>query len=284
MLNFLLILENLRLQLLVMDDPDAFELEEAEGIGIFEPGSHLERAEVKGQILSVLGLTALGIILMIVITTILMIPMMMYTDLIYVNPYTSEVYIDPNAILILTVAEIVFVVPPIYYIRKRGLPISSIGIKNMLSGIDIGLGFIIGVFMIGANIAVSWFITSIIGPVSTGEELLLARNPVELIMWILVMFILVGFTEEVLFRGFLQRRMEMYFRSQGVSSYRIQALVISSFIFALIHLDIIGLPIRFILGLFLGDLAQRRNYNIVGPSIAHGFNNSMLIIFASLGF
>ncbi len=284
MLNFLLNLDNLRLQLLVMDDPDAFELEEAEGIGIFEPGSRLERADVTGQLLSVLGLTALGIILMIVTTTLLMIPMMMNPDLIYVNPYTNEVYIDPNAILILTVTEIVFVIPPIYYIRKRGLPISSIGIKNMLSGVDIGLGFIIGVFMIGANIAVSWFITSIIGPVSTGEELLIARNPVELIMWILVMFILVGFTEEVLFRGFLQRRMEMYFRSKGVSSYRIQALVISSFIFALIHLDIIGLPIRFILGLFLGDLAQRRNYNIVGPSIAHGFNNSMLIIFASLGF
>jgi membrane protease YdiL (CAAX protease family) len=62
------------------------------------------------------------------------------------------------------------------------------------------------------------------------------------------------------------------------------SLVITSFIFGAIHLDLIGLPIRFILGIFLGDLAQRRNYNIVGPSVAHGFNNAIVVVLASFGF
>lgn len=267
-----------------MDDPDAFELDEAEGIGIFEPGTHFERDFEKGRMMSVLGLTALGMILMVFATVIIMIPMMANPNLIYFDLYTGYVYIDPNALLILTVAEIAFVIPPIYYIRKNGLPISSIGIKNMLSGIDIGLGFAIGVLMLGANIAVTWLVSNITGPISTGEELLIARNPVELVLWIIVMFVLVGFTEEVLFRGFLQRRMEMYFKSQGNSSYRIMSLVITSFIFGIIHMDLIGLPARFILGMFLGNLAQRRNYNIIGPSVAHGFNNAIVIVLASLGF
>ncbi|MFW9980830.1 MAG: lysostaphin resistance A-like protein, partial [Candidatus Thorarchaeota archaeon] len=98
------------------------------------------------------------------------------------------------------------------------------------------------------------------------------------------MFVFVGFTEEVMFRGFLQKRMEMYFRSQGNSSFRLLSLVITSFIFGIIHLDMIGLPARFILGMFLGDLAQRRNYNIIGPSVAHGLNNSIVIVLASIGF
>jgi membrane protease YdiL (CAAX protease family) len=267
-----------------MDDPDAFELEEAEGIGIFEPGSRLERADGKGQLMSVLGLTALGILLMVFATVIIMIPMMMNPDLIYVNPYTLEVYIDPNALLILTISSIVLVIPPVYYVRKHGLPISSIGIKNMLSGIDIGLGIVIGAMMLGSNIVISWLIDEMTGPITSGENLLVARNPTELILWVIAMFVLVGFTEEVLFRGFLQRRMDMYFKGQGNSNYKLMSLLITSFIFAVIHLDMIGLPARFILGMFLGDLAQRRKYNIVGPSVAHGFNNAVLIVLASLGF
>ncbi|MFW9927571.1 MAG: lysostaphin resistance A-like protein [Candidatus Thorarchaeota archaeon] len=267
-----------------MDDPDAFELEEAEGIGIFEPGTLSERDIAKGRMIGVLGLTALGMVLLVLFTIIIMVPMMAYPDLIYIDFNSGNVYIDPNALLILTVAEIAFVIPPIYYVRKNGLPISSLGIKNLISGIDIGLGFVIGALMLGANIAITWLISSFTGPISSGGELLIARNPIELILWIFVMFVFVGFTEEVMFRGFLQKRMEMYFRSQGNSSFRLLSLVITSFIFGIIHLDMIGLPARFILGMFLGDLAQRRNYNIIGPSVAHGLNNSIVIVLASIGF
>lgn len=284
MLNFIPKSHNLRLHLLVMDDPDAFELEEAEGIGIFEPGIRIERDVEKGRMMGVLGLTALGMVLMVAFTIIIMIPLFAIPGLIVVDFVTFDIYIDPIALLILTTAEIAFVIPPIYYVRKNGLPISSIGIKNMLSGIDIGLGLVIGVLMLGSNIAITWLISEMTGPISSGEELFLARNPTELVAWVIVMFVLVGFTEEVLFRGFLQRRMEMYFRSQGNANFKMMALVITSFIFAVIHFDMIGLPARFILGMFLGDLAQRRNYNIVGPSVAHGFNNAVVVVLASLGF
>ncbi|MFX1481878.1 MAG: lysostaphin resistance A-like protein [Promethearchaeota archaeon] len=262
-----------------MDDPDAFDLEDAEDIGIFEP-----RPQEQSQITGVLGLTALGMILMVLATVIIMIPLMAIPGFVEINPYTFEVYIDPDALLIMTVAEVTFLIPPLYYVRKNGLTISSIGIKNMLSGIDIGLGFVIGILMLGANIVITWLVTTATGPGSGGESLLVARNPVELIAWVFVMFVLVGFSEEVLFRGFLQRRMERYFKSQNSASYRLKALLITSFIFAAIHLDLIGLPARFILGLFLGNLAQRRNYNIVGPAVAHGFNNAIVVILASFGF
>ena len=266
-----------------MDDPDAFELEETDSIGIFEPGTTIERDMEQGRMMGVIVNTGLGMILLVAITFVMMIPMMMIPGLIDINYITMEIYIDPLALLLLTVAEIAFVIPPVYYVRKNGLPIASIGIKNMLSGKDIALGFLFGVLMLGSNMAISWLIQEATGPM-TGEDLLVARNPIELVLWIIVMFVLVGFTEEVLFRGFLQRRMDIYFRGRGSSHYKLMSLIITSFIFAAIHLDMIGLPARFVLGMFLGDLAQRRQYNIVGPSVAHGFNNAAVVILASLGF
>ncbi|MFX1580479.1 MAG: lysostaphin resistance A-like protein, partial [Promethearchaeota archaeon] len=101
---------------------------------------------------------------------------------------------------------------------------------------------------------------------------------------IIAMTCFVGFTEELIFRGFMQRRMDIYFRGRGNRHYAFVSLIISSFIFAAIHLDIIGLPTRFILGMFLGYLAQRRKYTILGPSIAHGVNNAGIVFLVSLPF
>lgn len=273
---------NQRLHPLVMDDPDLYELEEATGIGIFEPGTLLERQIDRDQMIGVLAYTALGMVLMVVATFVIMIPLMM-AGLIVIIGYS--VYIDPLALILTTAAEIAFVIPPMYYIRKHGLPKTAIGIKNMISPLDAILGLIIGAAMIGANIAISWFVTEVSGPSPPGgEELLVARNWPEMIAWTIAMLVFVGFTEELIFRGFMQRRMEMYFRGRGTSNYKIVALLISSFIFAAIHLDLIGLPTRFVLGIFLGFLAQQRNYNIIGPSVAHGMNNAVVVLLSSLPF
>jgi membrane protease YdiL (CAAX protease family) len=267
-----------------MDDPDLFELEEAIGIGIFEPGSLLENQIDNNRMLGVLGYTALGMALMIVATVIIMVPLMM-VGLITIYPY---IYIDPLAMIVTTSAELVLVIPPLYYIRRHGLPRSSLGIKNMISPIDAILGFIFGALMIGANIAISWVISESTGPTPPPPpgtvEILLARNWPEMIAWTFVMMVFVGFTEELIFRGFMQRRMEIYFRGRGTANYKLLALVVSSFIFGAIHLDLIGLPLRFVLGLFLGFLAQQRNYNILGPSIAHGVNNAVVVFLTSLPF
>ena len=264
-----------------MDDPDLYELEESDGIGIFEPGTFLEGEIDQSRVLGVLGYTALGMVLMVVATVIIMMPLIA-VGLIRIYPY---IYIDPLAMIITTSAEIAFVVPPMVYIRKYGLPKSSIGIKNMLSPLDAMLGIVIGLAMLGSNIAISWFMTEASGPTPPGAEtVLVARNWPEMIAWAFVMLVFVGFTEELIFRGFMQRRVEMYFRGRGTSNYKVVALLLSSFIFAAIHFDLIGLPTRFVLGIFLGILAQQRKYNLLGPSIAHGMNNAVVVFLSSLPF
>ncbi len=262
---------------MVIDEPDAFELEEDEGgIGLFEPGSYFERNMDWSKFSRVLFVVAAGWGMMFVLTIIIMVPLIGAIGL-------YGVLTNPWALIILTLATFGFLIPIYRYVKKEGISFRSIGLKNMLSSKDIALGIVVGFLMLGANLVISYFMDQFIPGLEGGglfdnappgqiDRLILAA------FWTVTMFAIVGLSEEIVFRGFLQRRMEMYYRGKGSQNYKLRALVITSLIFSAIHLDIIGFGIRFVLGLFLGYLAQKRNYSIIGPTVAHGINNSAVAI------
>ena len=267
-----------------MDDPDMHAMEEVSEIGVFEPGTYIEREVTWSRLSSVFIITLASYLLSVIATMILLIPLI-GAGLVNLFATTVEDMFRPWAMLILTSASITFVMGPLYYVRKHGLSYKTIGIRDMLSPLNVALGLIVGGIMFAGNYAFSWAITEAFQIPTEGDSLLMASDIYELIGWIIVMFVFVGFTEEMLFRGFLQRRMEMYFRGRGNGSNAgWKALVITSFIFAVIHLDLIGLATRFMLGLFLGYLAQKTNYSILGPSVAHGLNNAIVVVLLSVPF
>ena len=266
-----------------MDDPDSFELEESEQIGIFVPGSDVEREVKWDRFFRILLLTGAGFGLTIAFTVVLLIPMMAL-GLIGIDIYTFEIYFAPYAFLFLSLTELGFIIPPFWYVRKHGLSLKAIGLKFPEPLKDILLGLLVGIVMLVANFVITWAIAVGTGLPLVGDESLFSTNdPLEIIGWVLMMFLVIGFSEELIFRGFLQRRMELYLRQKTVS-YRGLALIITSVIFSAMHLDIIGLPTRFALGMFLGYLAQKRKYSILGPTVAHGFNNAAVVILAAFGF
>jgi len=267
---------------MVIDEPDAYELDDIDelGIGIFEPGSHFERIMDWSKFSQVLLMVLLGWVCMFALTVVMMIPLIGLIGL-------YGILTDPWALLIMTVAEFGFIIPIFYYVKKQGITIRSVGIKNLTSLKDMGLGLIVGLIMLGANLIISYFM-SIYLPDVVGDEMMFEPPPGELntIIWVaawtFAMFVIVGFSEELVFRGFLQRRMEMFYREKGTKNYQMVALLLTSFIFAAVHLDLIGLGTRFVLGILLGYLAQRRKYSILGPTVAHGVNNSAVVILAVL--
>lgn len=267
---------------MVMEDPDALELDDLEepDIGIFEPGTVFETNMDWSNFTHVIFMVLLGWGTMFVFTVVIMLPLMALIGI-------MGILTDPWALLILSVAEFGFIVPVVYYVRNRNLPLRTIGLKNFTSLKDIILGFIVGFLMLGSNFIIS-YIMSFYLPDLGGDELFFVPPESEIgkivwvSLWTISMFIVVGFSEEIVFRGFLQRRMEMFYRQRGTENYKMTALVLTSIIFAAIHLDLIGLGTRFVLGLFLGYLAQKRNYSIIGPAIAHGVNNSAVVILAVL--
>jgi membrane protease YdiL (CAAX protease family) len=200
------------------------------------------------------------------------------------NPLTLDIYFAPWSFLFLTLASYGFIIPPLYYIWDRKLSRMSIGLFIRESfAIETVWGLVTGVFMLIANLAITWFVVTATGIELDDSGLFFAFSELEVIAWVIVMFVCVGLSEELLFRGFLQRRVSMFFKDK-TRHYYIIALVLTSFIFAALHLDLIGLPSRFILGMLLGDLAKRRGYSVVAPSVAHGFNNAAVIILAFFGF
>jgi membrane protease YdiL (CAAX protease family) len=208
--------------------------------------------------------------------------------MIFVDTATFEIYYAPWAFLLITFSEFGFIIPPIFYARRHHLPLASVGLKSSAPATDIALGLVVGMAMLIVNIAVtgfiSWLIYRLTGrPVSTGSSMFATLNPEQLIGWVVVMFMVVGLSEETAFRGLLQRRMQIYFRARSKRSRAI-AIVLTSLIFAAVHFDLIGLPSLFALSMFLGYLADRRRYSILGPAVAHGFNNAMVVVLASLGF
>jgi len=267
---------------MALDDPDIFQLEDMDecGIGIFEPGSYFERNMDWSKFSQVLFAVVAGWGMMFVLTFIIMIPMMGVIGI-------YGILTNPWALIILTLAEIGFIIPIYRYVKKEGISFRSIGLKNMLSLKDIALGIVVGFLMLAANLVISYYMSQFI-PGLGGDELFFfpPDSEIEKLLWVsawtIAMFAIVGFSEEIVFRGFLQRRMEMYYREKGTQNYKLLSLVITSFIFAAIHLDLIGLFTRFVLGLFLGYLAQKRNYSIIGPTVAHGINNSVVVILALL--
>ncbi|MHA1771701.1 MAG: lysostaphin resistance A-like protein [Candidatus Thorarchaeota archaeon] len=266
-----------------MWDPDPVELEYSESIDIFSPDTNIESSMTMNQAVKVVGHVILGLVLMVLATVPILLIMIPF-GLVDINIYTGSVWIDPNAVAILSLTELLLVVPPIYYIKKRGLPIRSIGFKAEFPIKEVLLGLTVGMFMISLNYVMSWALYQIPGiPVPEDSSMFHSKSLPEVIMLVGVMMLVVGPTEEILFRGFLQRRLEIYYYNHK-RDYRMWALAMTSFIFAVTHLDISGLAIRFVLGLILGYLAQKQKYSLLAPSVAHGVNNSMIIILGFLGF
>lgn len=96
----------------------------------------------------------------------------------------------------------------------------------------------------------------------------------DLVISILIVGILTGFSEEILFRGMIQRLIQ-------TASHRMNAHVaiwVTAFIFSAIHLQFFGFIPRLLLGAFFGYLMWWSG-SLWLPIIAHAFNNSMVALF-----
>ncbi len=96
---------------------------------------------------------------------------------------------------------------------------------------------------------------------------------IDLIMSILIIGIMTGFAEEILFRGTIQRLLQ----TSPLRNAHI-AIWITAFIFSAIHLQFLGFFPRLLLGAFFGYLLWWSR-SLWLPVIAHAFNNSMVVIF-----
>lgn len=96
----------------------------------------------------------------------------------------------------------------------------------------------------------------------------------QLVAAVLIIGLAPGVCEELLFRGYMQTRLIERYGSM-------RAILISSALFGLLHLDLLQTPFGFAMGLLLGWAAYRTG-SIRPAMTAHVINNSTVVLAATL--
>jgi uncharacterized protein len=97
------------------------------------------------------------------------------------------------------------------------------------------------------------------------------KTPILLIANLIIIAVLPGIGEELIFRGILQKQVGLMLKNP------IAAIWIAGFIFSAIHLQFEGFLPRMALGVVLGYL-YHWTQNLWVPIIAHAFNNGIQVI------
>lgn len=106
------------------------------------------------------------------------------------------------------------------------------------------------------------------------EGLVTAHGLGEFVLIMLFVALVPAFAEETLFRGFAMSNIE----HSGTQKRRPYfALIVSSLLFAAIHLSVFKLPGLLALGLALGYMALRTN-NLFAGSLGHAANNGLIVM------
>jgi membrane protease YdiL (CAAX protease family) len=96
-------------------------------------------------------------------------------------------------------------------------------------------------------------------------------TPGMLVVMLLVVGVMPGFSEEFLFRGYVQGRLAARWGPAA-------AILISAALFGLFHFDKLQSPATFLMGLYLGYVAYRAG-SIRPAMFAHMFNNTSAVLY-----
>lgn len=226
--------------------------------------------------------------------------------------YGINIVTNPLFLVLITLVELILIMFPLIWAGKNlenpnlknrltllGFTAKKYDRKGIVKEFSIGLGFaVIGLgLVIGSSIAIEFifrlFFTFEESPPNNVDVLITGFDVLVLVLMIVMMLIIVGPCEEILFRGFMMKGLT---RTLGKTA----ALWITALIFAGIHL--VGLlffflvyhPITilvnfamlfvpyFAISLMLGLLYRWRDENLIAVVVTHGVYNSLTLIIVFL--
>jgi membrane protease YdiL (CAAX protease family) len=138
---------------------------------------------------------------------------------------------------------------------------------------DAAFGIIIGLTMIPVSFFASLLNELVLGPQPGAESIrraFTATSPIEAILLCSSIVLVVAPVEEVIVRGFIQRGFENSFgKGRGV--------LLASFFFAIMHLNLWSIFPLFSLGIVIGLCYQLRHWRIIAPIASHACYMTSLV-------
>ena len=168
----------------------------------------------------------------------------------------------------------VIVIPPIYYLKSKKRPIlnsfrlNSISIKTFKSSF---------IFSLGVIIIFDTFDRILHQLVPTPDYIIDLGNIMQpestlgFVFLFLAVVIMAPIGEEIVFRGFLQKFLEEYWKDIT------RAVLVTSLFFAMIHFNPFWTVQIYLLGVILGFLSWKTN-SIVPSIVLHSMNNGIAFI------
>ncbi|TKJ20798.1 MAG: hypothetical protein CEE42_14515 [Promethearchaeota archaeon Loki_b31] len=274
---------------------------------------NLEDQKLWGSFASI-GITAAAYVLMNFVEVLVIVIFILFT---FNLESVLEFLVNPYFIIGISFVELIFILVPTLYVGKYlqrptlnnrlillGFTKKGFDKTKLIKEILIGLGFaVVGVTLVLSISFLMEIILSLIfgyetiqdlfGTAGEVDTMIASADILSIFLLTIIMILIIGTTEEVLFRGFLQKGLV---RSLGKS----WGIVITALIFSSIHLigifTSLGSPIIFIISflfnffpffaisLLLGLLFNWRKENLIAVMITHGVYNALTIILAFIVF
>jgi len=274
---------------------------------------NLEDQKLWGSYASI-GITAAAYVLMNFVAVLVVIIFIFFT---FNLENVLDFLVSPYFIIITSFVELIFLLVPALYVGKYlqkptlnnrlillGFTKKGFDKTKLVKEILIGLGFaLVGVTLV---LSVSYLMEIILnlifgyeiiqdffGTAGEVDAMIASADILSIFLLSIIMILIIGTTEEVLFRGFMQKGLV---RSLGKS----WGIVITALIFSLIHL--IGIFLSpgssmifiisflfnffpfFAISLLLGLLFNWRKENLIAVMITHGVYDALTIILAFIVF
>ena len=163
-------------------------------------------------------------------------------------------------------------------LRRRAVPLGPLVGPLRPLGRHLGIGVGLGVATIVASLTVVSVLVGLSGNDAAPEQLLtgdIIESPLQVLLAVLIAVVLAPLAEELVFRGLLHRNLRRRMRI-------VPATLISSFLFAIVHVDVVlSQPIALV-GLTLAGavmaVAYERTGSLVVPVVIHAVYNATTLV------
>jgi membrane protease YdiL (CAAX protease family) len=174
-------------------------------------------------------------------------------------------------LVIFGAAELLLIVPLIGYMAITGTSVRAL-IGNRTNAAQLAFAALIGVLLAPALQGVDSVMMELfhlLGAHITDSAMITPDTVGQMLVGFVTIGIFAGVVEEPIFRGVVQR---------GLASAmgKRTAIVLTAFAFSLIHMEVVGFPTRFIIGVVLGYMMWRSG-SILPGVFTHAAYNSTLI-------